>query len=398
MRIGLLTTSFPRSADDVPGQFVRGFARALTARGHQVDVLAPAPLERQYVDPPHEPNLSVEWLRYLAPRSLQRTFYGAGVLDNLRATPLAALGLAPFTLALAVAAHAHMPSWDAVVSHWALPCALVAGELCRGRPHLAVLHSADVFALESLPTAALRRVLATRLARRADTLLFSSRELRRRFLALLAPLARAELAGVAHVCPMGVEPAAEPGEPRAALRERLQLDRFTVLSLGRLIALKGIAHAIDAVAKLPNSELLICGDGPLRSELERHASRSGARVRFLGNVFGAAKTELFRAADAFVLPSIQLPSGRTEGMPQTLLEAMEHGLPVVASDVGGVSDVVRSDENGFLVAPGEAHAIAAALRSLLDPATQSRLSKGAHATAKLYHWDELAPLLESLLI
>lgn len=399
MKIGLLTTSFPRTAQDVPGSFVRGFASALAARGHRIEVLAPEPHEAQYESPPQLEGVTVSWVPYLRPRSLQRTFYGAGVLDNLRTAPLAAVGVAPFVLALAAATRSQMPHWDAVVSHWAVPCALVAGALReRQQRHLAVFHSADVFLLERLP-APLRRLLATRIAHTADALLFSSQDLRRRFLAVLGPLTRAELAACAHVCPMGIEPAAQtPLASRAALRERYGLTRFSVLSLGRLIPLKGIAHAITAVADMPDSELLVCGEGPEQAALARQAAHTGARVRFMGSVFGAEKAALLRAADAFVLPSIKLPSGRTEGMPQVLLEAMEQGLPVVASDVGGVSDVVRNGDNGMLVSPADPPALARALSALRDAATHRRLSAGARTTARLYHWSTLAPLLESLLV
>ena len=404
MKIGLLTTSFPRAENDVPGRFVRGFANALAARGHRIEVLAPEPHEPHYDAPPAlasvdvDVDVDVTWVRYLRPRALQRTFYGAGVLDNLQRDPLAALGVAPFVLALAGATRARMPHWDAVVSHWALPCALVAGALRGHKRHLAVFHSADVFLLERLP-GPLRRLLATRIAHTADALLFSSQDLRRRCLALLEPLTRAELAARAHVCPMGIEPAEQTAQQsRAALREQRGLTRFTVLSLGRLIPLKGIEHAIAAVARMPEAELLICGEGPHQAELARQATRSGARVRFLGSVFGAEKAALLRAADAFVLPSIKLPSGRTEGMPHALLEAMDHGLPVVASDVGGVSDVVRNGENGVLVPAADPSAIQRALETLRDAKTHKRLSAGAHATARLYHWSTLAPLFESLLL
>jgi glycosyltransferase involved in cell wall biosynthesis len=395
MKIGLLTTSFPRAFDDAAGNFVLGFATALAARGHEVDVLAPEPHEQHYRSPPRFPGLELSWVRYLAPRSLQRTFYGAGVLDNLRQQPWSAVGLVPFTLALARTMLLRQRDWDAVVSHWALPCALVAGELARKRPHLAVLHSADVFLLEQLP---LRGALATRIARRADALLFSTRDLRRRFLGLLAPLERAELAPRAHVCAMGVEPLVATQERRTSVRDRLHLKRFTVLSLGRLVPVKGVLHAIEAAALLPEIELVIAGHGPEKRGLEEAAQRSGARVRFVGALHGSDKQAWFAAADAFVLPSIVLGSGRTEGMPAVVLEAMEHGLPVVASDVGGVADVVRSGENGLLVPPGEASALADALRSLLHRPTRTRLSKGARETAALYHWSALAPLLEQLLI
>lgn len=398
MLIGLLTTSFPRADDDAAGHFVLGFARALVARGHQVEVLAPEPHETAYQLAPRHDGIVVHWVPYLPRRAFQRTFYGAGVLDNLRNDPVSALGLAPFVASLARETRARIGRWDAVVSHWALPSALVAGELCGARPHLAVLHSADVFVLERLPTARLRRLLATRIGTRARALLFSSRDLRRRFLALLDPLVRAELGARAHVCPMGIDPALPSSEARSSLRERLSLDRFTLLALSRLIPLKGIEHAIDAASALAEIELVIAGHGPQRDALEAHAKRRGARVRFVGAVHGATKSAWLRAADAFVLPSIQLNNGRTEGMPSTVLEAMEHGLPVVASDVGGVSDTVRTGENGFLVRAGSAAEIENAVRALAaDTELRARLAAGARETAELYHWDALAPRFEELL-
>jgi hypothetical protein len=174
LRIGLLTTSFPRHEGDVPGVFVLGFARALVACGHQLRVLAPEPDVPQPL--PRFDGIDLRWLRYLPRQAWQRSFYGAGVLDNLRTTPLAALGLLPFMGALLRATRALAHEVDALVSHWALPSALVAGSVAGSArpklPHLAVLHSADVFVLELLPGASL---WAARIAAGADALLFSSR-------------------------------------------------------------------------------------------------------------------------------------------------------------------------------------------------------------------------------
>lgn len=375
MKIGLLTTSFPRREGDLAGNFVLGFARALARRGHQVEVLCPEPADGAC---PRFADVEVRWVRYL-PRALEHTFYGAGVLDNLRRDPRAFLGLLPFTFALGRAAAAG--SWDAIVSHWALPCALIGGEIARvrGIPHLAVCHSADVFVLERLPG-----LVATRIAETADALLFSSRDLRRRFLARLAPLQRAERTQRAHVCPMGIDPALEA--------ERVELASPTLLSMSRLVPIKGLEHAIEAV-RGTSWTLAIAGEGPARAELERLAR--GAPVRFLGLLQGSQKSAWLRSADAFVLPSIPLQSGRTEGMPTALLEAMDHGLPVIASDTGGVSDVVRDGENGFLVPPADAQAIARALHAL--PSRRAAMSVAAKETAAQYHWDVLAPHLDELL-
>jgi glycosyltransferase involved in cell wall biosynthesis len=392
VRIGLLTTSFPRRPGDVPGQFVLGFARALAARGHAVDVLAPEPWEA--LDPPHFSDVTLRWVPYLRPRWLERTFYGAGVLDNLTHTPWTALGLAPFVLAMLRTARQESARWDAVVSHWALPCALIASALPRRLRHLAVLHSADVFVLEQLP---MRRELARRIAASSDNLLFVSRDLRTRFLALLPPVARAECASRAHVCAMGIDPASPLAGTRAALRARLGLDGLCVLSMGRLIALKGIEHAIDALSLHAHATLVIAGTGPMHASLRERAARHGSRVRFVGELAGTEKSDWLSAVDAFVLPSIVLDNGRSEGMPSVLLEAMEHGLPVIATDVGGVRDVVRDGENGFLLPAASAQAIARAFAALEDAATRTRLSAGARELAAMYHWQVLGPHLSGLL-
>jgi glycosyltransferase involved in cell wall biosynthesis len=390
MRIGLLTTSFPRRAHDVPGIFVHGFAEGLVGLGHHVEVLAP---DAGTGTPPRFPGIDVRWVRYLWPRSLERTFYGAGVLDNLQSDPLAWLGPAPFSAALLAEAARRVHGWDALVSHWALPSALVAGLVRGTRPHLAVLHSGDVFLLERLPQ---RARIARFIAERATALVCSSRDLRRRFLALLPPLVRADHGPRVHVCPMGIPLPLPPSQARAQLRAERGLRGFTVLCLSRLVPLKGIERVIEAVAALPHAELVVAGDGPARAALEAVAQRAGGRVRFVGEVFGAEKADWLYAADAFVSASVVDASGHTEGMPTTLLEAMAHGLPVVASDVGGVSDLVEHGVTGLLVPPGDATALAQALARVSEGAA-APLVQEARARALGYTWDQLAPHFGALL-
>jgi len=402
MKIGLLTTSFPTTPGDLAGHFVLGFARSLACRGHEIEVLAPEPASGR--EPPAWDGVHVRWIPYLRPRSLQRTFYGAGVPDNLRRSPLAWLGPAPFTLQLKRDVARRGAGWDAVVSHWALPCGLVAAGRPTAAPHLAVMHSADVHALEHLPFG---RRLARRVAEGADAMLFVSMDLRRRFLALLTDDGRLEASGKSHVCPMGVDAYVPPETPRRELRRELNLKGLTVLSMGRLIELKGIRHAIDAVANVDGAELVIAGEGPDRASLLSHVhthtrtniniNAGGVRVRFLGNIRGEEKARWLRAADVFVLPSIQLPSGRTEGAPNALIEAMDAGLPPVATRVGGVPELIEDGHSGLLVAPGDAAALQRALESLRDRATRKRMGQRAQRRAREFHWPTIAPEIEQLL-
>lgn len=393
MRIGLLTTSFPRTDTDIAGHFVLGFARTLASAGHHIDVLAPEP--DQHTPAPSWPGIDVHFVPYLRPRVAQRTFYRAGVPDNLARDPLAWLGLLPFCTALSHAVVQHRERWDAVVSHFGLPCGLIASALGGGKRHLAVLHSADVHLLSRMPG---RRAIARSIASGADDLLFVSAEHRLRFLDCLSPNRRAAIAMRCHIQPMGIEVPNDLVAARDALRCELGLSRFTLLTLARLVPVKGLAAAIQALAHRRDLEWLIAGDGPERDALCALAQRSALRVRLLGTVTGARKQALLRAADAFVLPSCVLASGRSEGVPTALLEAMASGLPVIASRVGGVGEVVRDFETGSLFDPGDPQALERAIDRLRqDPAHACALAARARNEATRHAWSAIAPRLQALI-
>jgi len=103
----------------------------------------------------------------------------------------------------------------------------------------------------------------------------------------------------------------------------------------------------------------------------------GERVSCPGWLDTTQTAELLAGASVFVLPSY------AEGLPMALLEAMSWGLPVIASPVGGIPQVVRQDDNGLLIDPGDVDALSGALRRLLaEPALRQRLGKAARATVE----------------
>jgi glycosyltransferase involved in cell wall biosynthesis len=158
-------------------------------------------------------------------------------------------------------------------------------------------------------------------------------------------------------------PAGNPAE-----RERLaalagSLGRPIVGVLGRLSPEKGVDLFLDACAVLARKGLafsaLVVGDGPERARLEAHSSGLGlaSRVRFLGQVHNV--DVVYRKLDLVVLPS------RSEGLPNTLLEAMRADVPVVATAVGGVPEAVGTSPAAHLVAAGSAAALAEAMERAL---------------------------------
>jgi teichuronic acid biosynthesis glycosyltransferase TuaC len=151
--------------------------------------------------------------------------------------------------------------------------------------------------------------------------------------------------------------------PQKAARERLGLaDYPLMLSVGNLVPEKGHAVAIEALAELPEMRLAIVGDGPDRPALESRAEQLGVsdRLSILPVRPQAELKWLYSAADVLVLPSIR------EGWPNVLLEAMACGTPVVASDVGGVPEIVTDAAAGAIVGERTGRAFAVAIRAVIS--------------------------------
>ena len=153
--------------------------------------------------------------------------------------------------------------------------------------------------------------------------------------------------------------------------------KFVIGTVGRLSVEKGHKYLIRALKeimkKAPDVGMILVGDGPLKGKLqdEVHALRLSDNVLFAG--FQDDVVSMYKEMDMFVLPSL------TEGVPMALLEAMAMELPVVATDVGGISFVVGKDE-GLLVNAGNSEALSSAIFSLVnDPSLRVDLGKNARA-------------------
>ena len=179
----------------------------------------------------------------------------------------------------------------------------------------------------------------------------------------------------------GVETAVfHPPEDRAAARAALGLTCPTLISVGLLIERKGHHRAIEAMTSLPGYALLIVGEGPEHARLAAMIERLGLadRVRLLGSRPHAELPALYGAADALVLASSR------EGWANVLLEAMACGTPVVASNIWGNPEVVRSPAAGLIIESNTAEAIVAAVHRLFaDPPDRA----ATRAYAEQFSWN-----------
>jgi len=157
-----------------------------------------------------------------------------------------------------------------------------------------------------------------------------------------------------------------PVADNTLIKKKLNLQGPIILTAARLIPLKGIDYLIKTVPfvleRFPKATLLIVGDGPERTKLMKLAQSLGLNdsVFIIGDVAHDEMKYFLASADIFVLPSF------FETIPNALLEAMSMGKPVIASNVGGLAEVIKDRETGILVPPGDTAAIKEAIMEILS--------------------------------
>ncbi len=208
----------------------------------------------------------------------------------------------------------------------------------------------------------------------------------------IAEHADPEAASKIEVVPCGIDTPvfAGPGVARPAAD-----DTMTILCVATLYEVKGHAYLFEACARLVTQgcriRCLLAGDGPDRAHLESLVEELGLGrvVTFLGPRPRAEIVALMHQADVLVVPSVPTESGRREGMPVVVMEAMAAGLPVVASAISGIPEVVQDGVTGLLVPPRDPVALAAALeRAATDgPERQAMIAAAQDVVRERYDYD-----------
>lgn len=340
---------------------------AYEAREFDTEVLVPQVRGAARVESAN--GMTVRRFRYF-PSRWEDLAEGA-IIENLRTKRSRWLQVLPFFLAEMVAVRRavrrHRP--DVLHVHWMIPQGVSALVAARKVPWVVTTLGGDVYALKDPVSRRLKRAVL----RRARAVTTMNDDMRRRLVDLGAADATTE------VLPMGADvdtiKAAGAGIEREAGR---------ILFVGRLVEKKGAAvllEAIRALADQPGWALDVIGDGPLRADLERQAE--GLPVTFHGTAGRAQLAAAYARAQIAVFPSKAAASGDQDGLPVALLEAMAAGCVVVASRIPGIDAAVVDKASGVLVPPGDASALAAALRDLLrDAGLRDRLASAGKVRAE----------------
>lgn len=283
-------------------------------------------------------------------------------------------------------------SFDLVASWFVVPSGLPGRAIARrlDLPHAVLIMGGDVYdptkwyAPQRNP--ALGRLVGS-ILEDADLRIAPSSDLARRAKELLGVTRPIE------IVPHGVDAVPFTPAPRSELG--MAEDAVHIVSCGRLVRRKNFAILLAALASIEEIDvrLTLISDGPERNRLESLAGDLGIadRVTFAGFVEEERKQQLLAASDMFVLAS------EHEGYGLVYIEAMHHGLPVIASHDGGQEDFLSDGETGMLVPRGEVVPLAAAIRRLAgDAALRARIGERNVAIARRTSIDANAARCESL--
>jgi glycosyltransferase involved in cell wall biosynthesis len=189
-----------------------------------------------------------------------------------------------------------------------------------------------------------------------------------------------------------------PRTKSESFRKKLGIpqESFIIMSVGRLIGWKGLNLIIDILPHLKNCYYIVVGNGPAHEQLKKQANelKVSNRIHFLGEIPHKNLPEILPEADIFVQPSIG-----EEAFGITLVEAMACGIPVCASNIGGMPEIVINGETGLLLPPGDRNAWRIAIQTLLKKSDMMKemAIKARNRVVKHFTWSANAEQLENIL-
>jgi len=339
-RLGSMVELFPLQREDEP--VVHSEAREWVRRAHYCPFLSLRVVAAQ-----------LHWLR--TNPSAYLSAWRRAITGNIRSRKFLVRALAVVPQAAHFAREMQASGVEHIHAHWATHPALSAYIVHRltGIPYSFTAHSTDIYVD--------RTMLGEKIAHAAFVVTIS--DYNRKLLSGLYPNARSKVA-VVHC---GVDPNV------FAPRQRQTNDRpFSILCVARLLEVKGHPYLLQSCARLKERgrsfRCLLVGDGPDRADIETMIRdlEIDDCVELLGAQPQHVVTDLMAQSDVVILTSQTTSRGQKEGIPVVLMEAMATGLPVIATEIGGVSELVDHERSGLLVPERDVDAIVDAICELSD--------------------------------
>jgi glycosyltransferase involved in cell wall biosynthesis len=365
MRIAVIASSYPRFEGDGTAPFVKSISESLHKIGNEVEVVAPYdPLVDE-----NTPNLvKVHRFKYTL-RKNSHIMGHARALDSDIKLKKSVYLLLPFFILFSFIKLLRVTKnqkSQIIHAHWVIPNGLTALIVSKIRkiPLVISLHGSDIFIAKSKWYF---RIVAKTIFKNTSFVSACSEDLLFNAKDLGAP-------DNIKIIPWGADP------QKFSKIKNLKNQKFNfrdnesqtiLLCLGRLVHKKGFSNLIKAMPNLlennTNIKLVIGGDGPLRENLEELAKACEVKnsVYFFGKVNWNEVVLFLNSGDVFIQPSIKDEYGNMDGLPTVILEAMACGLPIIASNLGGISLVVKDCVNGKLVIPDNVDDLSRTINSMI---------------------------------
>lgn len=390
MNVTMLSTSFPEYQGDLAGVFIAHLAQELIRQ--QVSTRVIAPHSPQALKEERIEGVPVSRVQYMIPAQWQRVCYGNGLPANIKTSTLAKIGLAPLLLRLGLKTLALRHETDVYHAHWILSGLIaLAGRPFHRKPIVLTIRGSDLNLLQGkFIEPFLHMVL-----RRVSAVTTVSEKLQEKVLAL----------GVNPECvstiPNGVD--CQTFAPRPSLEARRALglpqQAAIILWVGRFVPIKGVEFLVnampDVVAQIPNALFVLVGNGELESDIRQQIAQHGlqSHTHLAGKIASDRIVTWLNAADILVLPSLN------EGRPNVVLEAMACERPIVATQVGGIPELLQNGETGLLVPPADSAQLAQQLLHLLQnaPLRHHMGQRGREQIFKMkLSWQQCAACMKEL--
>lgn len=372
-KVLMTASTFPRYEEDTEPRFVLDLAKALSAE-FDVTVLAPSFPGAKLHD--NMEGVWVERYRYLPSNSFETLCYPGAIVPRIREKKVRIFQVPFLIFSLWLYLLKHHKEYDLIHAHWLIPQGIVQSFFAT--KYIVTGHGGDVTSLNT----GIFKYLKNRCLSKAGAVSVVSEKLKTDVLKICK-------SKEVHVISMGCDTSTFGSEYRVC-NYFGQQERKVVLFVGRLAEKKGVTYLLEAM-KGVNALLVVAGNGPCEEDLKKQARDEVLDVLFLGAKTHDELKTIYASADVFVMPSVTAHDGDQEGFGLVMLEAMASGIPVVAFDSGGISQLITHDVNGLLCGEKDVKTLAENINKVLaDTELRNRLVQNGNKTVQEYDYREIA--------